>query len=356
MLEKGDAPGDSLRRWGPTRFFSPLSMNLPRALLEAATHAGGRRVDALLTGPELADVLSELARAPALAPHVKCRHAVRAVTRGNLARGELAGHPVRAELPFTVLASTPAGDVTFEADAVLDASGVYDTPVPLVARGADALAGRAIRHLGELHARARSLANTRVLLVGHGHSAANALSMLDTVAREAPDTRVTWAVRSRNRRPLEEIAADPLPERDRIVRHANELAAAPPAWLRIERAASIESVASHGSAFTIALGGGRSLDVDHVVALLGYRPDLAPLSELAIEVSPATEGAMRLAGALANVTDCLSVPEVAPRDLASGESRFHLVGAKSYGRAPTFLLQTGYSQLETILDGLFSVG
>ncbi len=355
VLEKGDAPGDSLRRWGPTRFFSPLSMNLPPMLLEMALHAGGARPDALLTGPEFAELLSELARAPALAPHVKCRHAVRAVTRRNLARGDLAGHPVRAELPFTVVAGAPEGDVAFEVDAVLDASGVYDTPVPVVARGAGALDGRAIRHLGDLHSRARSLANTRVLVVGHGHSAANGLCALEAVAREAPDTRVTWAVRSRNLRPLEAAASDPLPERDFIVTRANELAAKPPAWLRIERSASIESVASRGPAFTVALGGGRSIDVDHVVALLGYRPDLAPLSELAIEVSPATEGAMRLAGALANVTDCLSVPKVAPRDLASGEPRFHLVGAKSYGRAATFLLQTGYSQLETILDGLFAV-
>ena len=56
--------------------------------------------------------------------------------------------------------------------------------------------------------------------------------------------------------------------------------------------------------------------------------------------------------ALANVTDCLARPRVSPRDLASGEPNFYLVGSKSYGRARTFLLQTGYDQLETILDGL----
>jgi hypothetical protein len=54
------------------------------------------------------------------------------------------------------------------------------------------------------------------------------------------------------------------------------------------------------------------------------------------------------------VTDCLSVPRVRAEDLASGEPRFHLVGSKSYGRARTFLLQTGFAQLETILDDLFA--
>jgi hypothetical protein len=69
-------------------------------------------------------------------------------------------------------------------------------------------------------------------------------------------------------------------------------------------------------------------------------------------IAPATEGAARLAAALAGVTDCLSVPAIAARDLGSGEPRFHLAGAKSYGRARTFLLQTGYAQVEAILDGL----
>jgi hypothetical protein len=62
---------------------------------------------------------------------------------------------------------------------------------------------------------------------------------------------------------------------------------------------------------------------------------------------------MRLSAALVNVTDCLSAPTLHPEDLASGEPRFHLVGSKSYGRAPTFLLQSGYAQLETILGSLF---
>jgi hypothetical protein len=52
------------------------------------------------------------------------------------------------------------------------------------------------------------------------------------------------------------------------------------------------------------------------------------------------------------VTDCLSTPRVRAADLDSGEPGFHLVGAKSYGRLPTFLLRNGIEQLETILDRL----
>jgi hypothetical protein len=92
--------------------------------------------------------------------------------------------------------------------------------------------------------------------------------------------------------------------------------------------------------------------VDEVVGLTGCSPDLSMLSELAIEIDPATEGAARLARALSNVTDCLAVPSIRPTDLDSGEPGFHSAGARSYGRARTFLLKNGYSQLDTILARL----
>jgi hypothetical protein len=89
---------------------------------------------------------------------------------------------------------------------------------------------------------------------------------------------------------------------------------------------------------------------DAVVAMTGWRPDLSFLSELALEISPSTEGAARLSRALAGITDCLSVPRVDPRDLESGEPGFYLVGAKSYGRSRSFLLKDGYAHLASILE------
>jgi hypothetical protein len=300
-------------------------------------------------------LLEAAASSSTLAPHVRRGHRVVRVTRHTLARGEQAGHPVRAELPFRLLVATAEGERRFEADAVLDASGTYDKPVPLAAAGASALGDVAIRDLGALHARRSAIRGKRVLVVGHGHSAANALVELEAIAREADTTRVVWAVRSRHRRPVTAVPADPLPERDRIVTRANSLAEAPPPWLRMERAAFVEAFARapDGVVATFLGADARRVEVDHVVALVGYRPDLEPLSELPLDISPATEGAGRLWRALANVTDCLSVPRVSADDLASGEARFHLVGAKSYGRARTFLLQTGHAQLETVLDHLF---
>ena len=349
-----DGVGASLRRWGRTRLFSPFAMNVS-ARAQAALGAACQPHDALLTGPEMVErVLEPLARTPALQGRVRCGHRVIAVGRARTIRRDLPGHPLRAERPFRLLVEDAEGEQVFEADAVLDASGVYGQPAAIGAGGIPApgeraLNGQAIRQLGALEEALPRLVGRDVLLVGHGHSAAHAVTLL---ASMAPRPRITWAVRTANRRPCVEVADDPLPERQRVTAAANDLAASPPHFLKVERRAAVESVVSKCGRVGVSLGAGRSGWFDAVVGLTGYRPDVSLLSELAVEVSPATEGAARLSRALASVTDCLSVPAVAPSDLESGEPRFHLVGAKSYGRLPTFLLRTGLQQLETVLDGL----
>jgi hypothetical protein len=208
-----------------------------------------------------------------------------------------------------------------------------------------------VRDLGTFEDRLDSLAGRRTLLVGHGHSAATAiLRLAPPAAREGDgETRVTWAVRSANRRPVLEVVPDPLPERQRIASAANDLAAEPSPFLTVLRKAAVERLEARGRSIRVRFSSGVEDDFDAVVALTGFRPDLSFVSELALEISPATEGSGRLSRALAGLTDCLSVPAVSPDDLGSGEPGFHLLGAKSYGRSRTFLLRTGLAHLEAIL-------
>lgn len=351
VLEAADEPGASLRAWGPTRFFTPLGMNLPEEALALAP--GAPDASSLLTGPQTAEILAAIARSSALENRVRCNHRVLAITRRGWPRDESAGHPVRAEQPFWVVVAGTGGEHTVEVDAVLDASGVYGQPIPLVAPGCAGLGGRPIRRLGELHARVAELAARRVLLLGHGHSAANAVVLFDELGEGSRPREVVWATRSRNLRPVAMVPSDPLPERERVVGRANLLAQRPPPWLRVERAATIEGVVARAGGLVVDLGKERRIEVDEVVALVGYRPGHDISAELPVEIAASTEGAGRLTRALCDVTDCLSVPRISAEDLASGEPRFHLVGSKSYGRASTFLLQTGRAQLETVLDGLF---
>jgi hypothetical protein len=213
------------------------------------------------------------------------------------------------------------------------------------------LAGRLLRHLGALESALRDLPGRDVLVVGHGHSAAQALTMLECLA---PAPRITWVTRSGNRRPCVEVAGDPLSERQRVTARANDLAADPPDFLAVERRTGVESFAATNGRIEARLANDGGGAFDAVVGLTGYRPDLSFVSELALEISPVSEGALRLTRALASVTDCLALPDVADRDLESGEPGFALVGAKSYGRLPTFLLRTGLTQLERVVDRLAS--
>lgn len=355
VLEK-DEVGSALLGWGPTRFFSPFGMNLPpavRALIGSLPPD-----EALLTGPEMVgQLLAPLARSSRLAGRVLAGHRVVGVARAGMTRMDFAGHPLRAERPFRVMAETTAGERSFEADIVLDASGVTGQPCwmgegGLPARGERRVASRIARDLGSLDRRLERMAGRSILLAGHGHSAATALLRLADLCRESPATRITWAVRAANGRPCAEVAEDPLPERQRVVTLANDLAQAPPDFLAVERRAMVEAVTQERDRLAVELTGGRGGHFDEIVSLTGYRPDLGFLSELALEISPSTEGAARLSRALAGVTDCLSVPRVRSEDLASGEPGFFLIGAKSYGRSRNFLIRTGIAQLESIFEGV----
>ncbi len=340
VLERGEV-GASLRTWGPARFFSPLHMNVSARMRELL---GGIDDEALLTGDEYVErVLLPLLDSEPLRGRVRTNRAVIAIGRRGLTRGDYAGHPLRAERPFRVVC---ANDETYEADVVLDASGGLTVPRSigiggLPALGEAQLARKPIRTLGELALELDALRGKRVLVLGDGHSAANAIGMLADGSID-----IVWAVRSATRRPCDEVFNDPLPERRNVVSYANGLAEAPPPFLRVERKAMIERVTDQ----TVTLTGGRTIDVDRIAAFTGYRPDPSYLGELTVETSPVTEGGGRLYRAISNVADCLSVPAVKPADLQSGEPGFFFVGSRSYGRSNGFLLKTGLLQLETILE------
>jgi hypothetical protein len=299
-------------------------------------------------------VLLPLVEREPLRGRVHIGHAVVAVGRRGLTRTDYAGHPLRAERPFRILCDN---DESFEADVVLDASGGLVLPRPmgvggLPPRGEARLSRRPIRTLGELASRTSELRGKRVLVIGDGHSAANAIGALAALAHEEPSTRIVWATRAANRRPCEEVPNDPLPERRAVVDFANDLAVDPPEFLRVERRAMIDTVVQNNGHVDVTLTGGRAVQVDAIAAVTGYRPDDAFLSELTVETSPVTEGGARLYRAISSITDCLSMPAVKPEDLQSGEPGFYFVGSRSYGRSNGFLLRTGLAQLETILAAL----
>lgn len=368
VLER-DRIGESLMSWGSARFFSPLDMNLPAGAREALPELPPG--DALLTGPEMvARILLPLSRLPILQGRIRTRHRVLAVARAGLSREDFAGHPLRQEKPFRLLVeesptvggaapagATANGEYLLEADLVFDATGVYGLANGFGSGGLPALGERAsgsriFRRLGDLEAWLDSFRSGRILLVGHGHSAAHALLAMREAAVRHPGITVTWAFRSRNLRPFRETPDDPLPGRAAIVSAANALAASPPAFLDLRRGASVALLEPSGRRLRAGFVGGvtSAVEVDAVAAFTGYRPDLSILSELALDLSPAAQGTRRLHAVLNGASDCLSVPMPIPADLETGEAGFYLLGSKSYGRSGAFLLRDGIRHMEMILQ------
>ena len=113
---------------------------------------------------------------------------------------------------------------------------------------------------------------------------------------------------------------------------------------------SLKPLDSH---VTVEAVDGRTLEADIVVPCTGFRPDLDILRELRLEPGPrrrSTRGA--------GPADRPRIPLLRHRPparrglLAHPDKDFYIVGMKSYGRAPTFLLATGYEQVRSVAAAL----
>jgi hypothetical protein len=93
--------------------------------------------------------------------------------------------------------------------------------------------------------------------------------------------------------------------------------------------------------------------IDEIVAATGARPDLSIARELRLRLDPWLESTDALAPLIdPNVHSCGTVRPHGHRELAHPEAGFYAIGAKSYGRAPNFLLATGYEQARSVVAAL----
>jgi hypothetical protein len=236
---------------------------------------------------------------------------------------------------------------------VIDASGTLAQPNPLGSAGLPALgemdaASHISYGLPDVFADRERFAGKRVLVVGAGHSAMNVLQDLTALRREVPSTRVVWAVRRSERDELFGGGSDDgLPERGALGRAVQALAAAGDIELR--HGVRIEAIEPGHDGMTVLYDGGAIGPIDEIVAATGFRPDLAMLREVRLALDPSVEAPAALAPLIdPNVHSCGSVPPHGRRELAHPETGFFIAGMKSYGRAPTFLMLTGYEQVRSI--------
>ncbi|HEY0017249.1 MAG TPA: FAD-dependent oxidoreductase [Longimicrobium sp.] len=360
VLEAGEAAGASIRRWAHVRLFSPwkyLVDPAARTMLQAAgwTEPDG---DALPTGGELVErYLEPLAALPGIAPHLRTGRRVVAVSRRGFDKVKTAG---REQAPFELVVRTADGRTErLLARAVIDASGTYQSPNPIGAGGLPVegeaeLADRIHYGIPDVLGRDRArYAGRRTLVVGSGHSAFNALLDLAALAREAPGTETVWAIRRTEPGLLFGGAEkDRLPARGSLGVRLRTLVDGGAVKL-VSGFRTSRLVRTERGIVVEGEGEGVIGPVDELVVATGFRPNVEMLRELRTGLDSWLEAPVALAPLIdPNQHSCGTVYPHGYEELSHPERDFYVVGMKSYGRAPTFLLLTGYEQVRSVAAAL----
>jgi thioredoxin reductase len=361
VLEAGSQVGASVAAWRHVRLFSPWSVNVDAAAVRLL-RAGGWTAPAseeLPTGAELLDrYLRPLAALPDMAAHVRLGHRVVGIARRGMDKVRSAGREVE---PFLLRVRGRDGqEDELLARAVIDASGTWTHPNPLGATGLPArgepqaaAAGKVLGGLPDILGAERDrFAGRRVLVVGAGHSAATSLLALAELRHRDPSTQVVWAVRRAVPSPLVRRGErDELPARGRLIADVAALVEAGVIEVATGFHTTVIDQRDDGLEVVGASPDGEQrLKADLVVNATGFRPDLSLTRELRLHLDPTLESAGALAPLIdPNVHSCGTVPRHGWQELAHPEPGYFAVGMKSYGRAPTFLLATGYEQVRSVV-------
>jgi thioredoxin reductase len=361
IFESGPDVGHAVRQWQHVRVFSPWRYNIDRAARTLLEANGWQAPDPghHPTGAEiLRDYLAPLADVPAIRAALTLNARVIAVGKRGFDKVRTAG---REDVPFVVTVLRDGVQTQIEARAVIDASGTYLTPNPAGAGGLPAIGEDEARDkiiygipdvLGDARAR---YAGKRVLVVGTGHSAMNALLDLCALQRAVPATEIHWALR---RAAPDGVygggEADQLQARGELGQRTR--AVVERGCVQIEPSFRIMSIDKRDDGLHVRglLGATTSeVVVDEIIVATGTRPDLSFLRELRVALDPALECVNALASLIdPNIHSCGTVRPHGFEELKQPEKDFFILGMKSYGRAPTFLLATGYEQARSVVAAL----
>jgi len=359
VLERGHEPGYAMRNWGHVRLFSPWRYNLDTNSVRRLKEVGWSEpnLEECPTGNELIKrYLDPMASLPELRGRIHYGATVNTVGRRDFDKVKTEGRNLS---PFELtISSSKGGNYTVVASSVIDASGTWFQPNPLFSGGVftneelkksntiyygipEILGLNRVRYAGK-----------KTLVVGSGHSALNTLRDLVMLQRDTPETRVVWAIRKHlTFDNLNTEVQDELPARGTLNSFVNAAI----------KAGDIELISSfrtrhleegeNGELKVSGFSGNatRTFSVDEIVVATGFRPDLAMLREVRLNVDSWLECPTALAPLIdPNLHSCGTVHPHGARELSHPEQGFYIVGMKSYGRAPTFLMATGYEQARSV--------
>jgi thioredoxin reductase len=358
VFESGASVGAGIRRWGHVRMFSPWTFSVDsaaKAILERHAWSMPNGAD-YPTGDDLVSrYLEPLAGTSELAPHIRLNTRVINVARQD---HDLMKDGAREDAPFLVRVVGPDGEENVLARAVIDASGTIETPGALGASGLPALGERVAADrifygipdvLGTLRHR---YAGRRVLVVGSGHSALNALLDLARLAETDVNTQIIWAIRRPAPGQLFGGARnDQLEERGKLGSRVGRLL--DEGRVKLMTNFRLDRLTITASGIVASSGTTSIVPVDQIIAATGFRPDWSILSEVRLDLDPAVQSPRALAPLIdPNIHSCGTVRPHGAEELKQPEGNLFVVGMKSYGRAPTFLMLTGYEQARSVVAAI----
>ncbi|MFD2611486.1 NAD(P)-binding domain-containing protein [Paenibacillus gansuensis] len=362
IFEAGAEVGANIRKWSHVQLFSPWEYNIDksaRELLLATDWVAPKNAD-IPTGKELVEqYIKPLAELPEVKPFIYLNTKVTAISRKGLSKVKTKG---REQLPFVIHVEQNGTSSIFEARAVIDASGTWSNPNPLRSDGIlgkDELAIEKQINYGipnVLGTDKQRYSGKKVLVVGSGHSAINTLLELAELQKESEATEIVWAIRKQN---LEEVYGgrelDGLPARGALGIRIQQVVDS--GTIQVKTPFHVDKlIQKNGKIQVVGTINGEQKDIDdidEIVGNTGSRPDLSIIRELRVLMDPSLESVYELAPLIdPNAHSCGTVRPHGEQELRQPEKDFYIVGAKSYGRAPTFLMATGYEQVRSVVAAL----
>jgi hypothetical protein len=357
VLEAGPSAAHAIRQWAHVQLFSPWEYNIDRAserLLKETGWNSPAPADYPTGGELIERYLEPLATKTRLKDHIRTSSRVTDISRVGFDKLKTKG---RTTAPFELRYQNGAGPTSIQAEAVIDASGTWFSPNPAGANGLSAVgerdnAANVAYGMPDVLGKARArYAGKTVAVLGAGHSAIGTLIDLARLAAQACGTRPVWLLRGDN--PAKAFgggANDKLAARGRLGAEFAALVAA--GKIQVETEFQATHVTRDGDRLRIGAGPsccGRGIAADELIVATGFRSDLGFLRELRIQLDPAIECPVALAPLIdPNEHSCGTVRPHGARELVQEEPGFYFAGMKSYGRAPTFLMLTGYEQVRSI--------
>lgn len=309
------------------------------------------------TGNELVDeYLKPLSNTPEIKDMLHLNTRVLSISRKNIDKMKTAN---RDSLPFVLYTEQNGAFKLFEARAIIDASGTWGNPNPANSSGVwlkdeEAIHEQIFYGIPDILGKDKNrYLNKRVAVIGSGHSAINSLLELVTLKDQSSEIEILWVMRKQR---VEDAYGgenlDALEARGELGSRIHRLVDS--GVVKVITPFRTQYLKGDNGKINLVGDKNGEMDtisnIDELIVNTGNRPDFSFLSEVRTDIDTATESISALAPLIdPNIHSCGTVRPHGEKELRQPEKDFYIVGAKSYGRAPTFLMATGFEQVRSVV-------